>query len=118
LRVLAIAAVALALAGCAGDEKTATRPPQCTELSTRVPCTSARVGVDYPLTLHTHCGITHVYLDGRYWTIEPPQPGSGANTTSGVVQLVARHLAYFRVDGGPRYAFAPAPPDFRPPPCY
>jgi hypothetical protein len=59
-----------------------------------------------------------MFLDGRYWTIEPTQPGPGRNSITGTIQLVTDALADFRMKDGHRYAFTPAPPDYEPPVCY
>ncbi|MBA3246241.1 MAG: hypothetical protein H0T61_13855 [Actinobacteria bacterium] len=85
----------------------------------RIACTSARIGVEYALSLSTYCGVAHTYSDGRFWIIDPTQP-HGGNYINGVMTLVTRDLAQFR-GGGLRFAFKPAPSSsssFVPYPCY
>jgi hypothetical protein len=119
-RILATGVFALflmpMLIGC-GGQPTAESPQRfCSPESTRAACSSARVGVEYELSLYTHCGVGHTYFDGRYWIIEPTQPHAG-NHVDGVIQLVTKNLAHFRGEGL-QFAFEPAPSSFAPPPCY
>lgn len=102
--------------GCAG--KAPERQAElCTPKHRGEPCASARVGVEYPVALFTHCGVGYVYFAGRYWVIDPPQP-EGANELHGFVTLVAANkLVQFRGDDDRRYAFKPAPTSFSPAPC-
>jgi hypothetical protein len=123
LLAAAVVVVAVAAAGAAllrsasSGQPTAESPPRfCSPESTRPACSSAHIGVEYELSLYTHCGVGHTYFDDRYWIIEPTQPDAG-NHVDGVMQLVTRDLAYFRGEGL-RFAFEPAPSSFAPPPCY
>jgi hypothetical protein len=110
--------VVTALAGCGGDAATpAADAPLCSPRSTEQPCSRARLEVDYRVRIHTHCGVHSAYLDGRWWRVEPAQP-EGANWLAGTARLLSDDALDFRSDDGRRYAFAPASPRFRPPPCY
>lgn len=110
-RLLLLACLAPAVVACGGEA--ATKASSCSPESSRVPCTSARIGVEYALALSTHCGVGHTYFDGRYWVIDPTQPSSG-NSLHGAMTLVTRDLAQFR-GGGLRFAFKPARPALAPP---
>jgi hypothetical protein len=73
--------------------------------------------VDYRVRIAAHCGVHAAFVDGRWWRIEPAQP-EGASWLAGTARLLAPDELTFRSDDGRRYAFAPAPSSFRPPPCY
>jgi len=103
-------------AGCS-EETSQSKSVICSPRVPRVPCVSARVGVEYPLGIWTHCGVSHVYFAGRYWVIDPPQP-EGANSIEGNMTLVTPdELIQFRESDGRQYAFKPAPRSFAPSPC-
>lgn len=113
-KLLLLVCLAPVVAACGGE---ATTPPRfCSPESSRAGCESARIGVEYALSLSTHCGVGHTYFDGRLWVLDPAQP-YGGNYISGVMTLVTPNLAQFRGEGL-RYAFKPAPPAFAPPDCY
>jgi hypothetical protein len=105
-----------ALAACGGQDTAQSESTYCSPESSRAGCASVRVGVEYALSLHAHCGVGHTYFDGRFWVIDPVQP-HGANSIDGTMTLVARDLAAFR-GAGVRFAFKPAPSSFAPPACY
>lgn len=111
--------VVLIGAGCAhqSSDQEAAPPEICGPKVEQEPCTSADIGVEYPTALLSHCEIGWAYIDGRYWVIEPPQPG-GPNFVSGYAQLVTDHELSFRGNDGSRYTFKPAPESFSPPLCY
>ena len=88
----------------------------CTPKERSIPCSAAERGVEYPVTLFTHCGVGLAYFAGRYWVIDPAQP-EGTNDLFGHMTLVGDHELSFRSEDGHRYAFKPAPPEFKPPPC-
>ncbi len=114
-RLLVLVVLTLAVVGCGG--KSAAKPtPGCVPESHRAPCTAARVGIEYPFSVFTHCGVGYTYFDGRYWVIDPTQPGRG-NSLQGFMTLVTRGLAQFR-GARQHYAFKPAPPSFVLPVCY
>lgn len=115
VRLLPLLVCTVALAGC-GNERGAQAPQFCGPDVERVPCTSARTGVEYPVSVWTHCGVGHAYFAGRYWVIEPAQP-EAANSVAGVMTLVARDLVEFQTETR-RFFFEPAPRSFSPPPCY
>lgn len=102
---------------CGGQNQA--QPMVCQPESAQPGCTSAQIGVEYDLSLSTHCGISGTYFDGRLWIVEPKRPYSGSNYLTGTMQLVTKNSAQFRVGiGGRQIAFEPAPADFTPPPCY
>lgn len=103
----------LILAGC--SSAATSKPGYCSPEAKRTPCSSARTGVEYPMSLWTHCGVGYAYFAGRYWVIEPTQP-EGANSLSGVMTLITADLAEFSSEGR-RYDFKPASTSFSPPPC-
>lgn len=119
-RALSIGVIGLclmpALAACGGQDTAQSKPRYCSPESSRAGCASARIGVEYALSLHTHCGVGHTYFDGRFWVIDPVQP-HGANYINGTMTLVARDRAAFR-GAGVQFAFKPAPSSFAPPACY
>jgi hypothetical protein len=111
--------LALFLAGCGGgEEPRGADEPLCSGRGlVQHPCVDARLEVDYRLRVSTHCGVRTAYLDGRWWRIDPPQP-EGRNWLAGTARLLSSDELVFETDDGRRYAFAPAPPGFVPPPCY
>lgn len=115
-RLLVLLCLVSAVVACGGETAAKPKPRFCSPESTRVACTSARVGVEYALSLSAHCGVRHTYFDGRFWIIDPAQPYAG-NHIDGVMTLVTRNLAQFR-GAGMRFAFKPAPSFFVPPACY
>lgn len=112
---LVAAGVLLVATGCADE---AAEPAGiCTPKDRGAPCAHAKVGVEYPVALLSHCGAGWAYFAGRFWVIDPPQP-EGANGIYGVMSVVGDYeFAHFRGDDGRRYAFKPAPETFTPPPC-
>jgi hypothetical protein len=114
--LLSVVCLLLVATGCAKEAVDA-RPTICSPEMTRSPCASARVGVDYPTALFTHCGVRWAYFDGRYWVIDPPQP-EGANLVYGVMTLLSANELAFDGEDGRRYAFKRAPASFSPPLCY
>ena len=113
--VIGVLAATVTLAGCAGDTVSEAKPEHCSPASTRVPCTSARIGVEYPMAVASHCGVGSAYFDGRYWVIDPTQP-EGANEIYGVMTLVDPSLLDFTGEDF-RYVFKPAPASYSPPGC-
>lgn len=115
---VALVGIALAAAGSSGGaERRATDAPLCSPRSGQRPCTDAGLATDYRIRISTHCGFESLYFDGRWWRIDPPQP-EGRNWIAGTARLLDADELSFRADDGRRYAFAPAPPAFEPPPCY
>jgi hypothetical protein len=118
-RLAALTALVVVAQGCAGEAAldVAPRAEVCGPRIEGEPCTSARVGVEYPVAVWSHCGVGPVYFAGRYWVVEPTQP-EGSNTLQGVMQLVEEdELVAFRTEEGRQYAFKPAPTSFTPPIC-
>jgi hypothetical protein len=105
-----------ALVACGGRAAAEPTPRLCSPESSRAGCRSARIGVEYALSLYAHCGVGHTYFDGRFWIVEPTQP-HGANSIDGTMTLVAPDLAMFH-GAGVGFAFKPAPSSFAPPSCY
>lgn len=64
----------------------------------------ARIGVAYPYGVQTHCGVTELEFDGRWWRVSPPlsadlnnpPPGWDENSMPGTIVLLARNRAEFR----------------------
>ncbi len=102
--------------GCGGETAAKPNPRVCSPQSTRMGCTSARIGVEYAIALSTHCDVGRTYFDGRFWIIDRTQP-YGGNRIEGARTLVTRDLALFG-DEGLQFAFKPAPSSFVPPACY
>jgi hypothetical protein len=108
--------VTFSVVACGGQ---AQAEPRVCQPETDLPgCTSARVGVEYDLSLTTHCGIVGTYFDGRLWIVEPARPYRGGNYITGTMKLVSENAARFSGSGGRQIAFEPAPSGFTPPPCY
>jgi hypothetical protein len=105
--------------GCAGwaDDASEPRPKLCSSRDLGEPCASARVGVDYPIAIWSHCGVEQMYFGGRYWVIDPPQP-EGRNELHGLARLLAESELHFTSEDDRRYRFKPAPRSYSPPPCF
>ena len=144
-RLAALAVASAIVAGCGGadaereaESTTPARPsavggefgdpPQglCGPDSRTPPCArGAKVGVEYPYVLLTHCGIVHTYFDGRRWLAEPPLSGGHGNaprgwgnpTEEGWMRLDGRSEATFRGRSGHVARFVPAPPSYEPQLC-
>lgn len=111
-----VGALSALAAGC--TEESSTLPAICEPKHHGAPCAMAEPGVEYPVALLSHCGVSWAYFAGRYWVIDSPQP-EGNNEIHGVMSLVGDYeLAAFRGDDGRRFSFKPAPSSFKPPPCY
>jgi hypothetical protein len=103
-----------------GEEIADPMPLVCEPGIPELPCAEGvEVGLPYPLTLLTHCQLEWAYFDGRYWVPIAPvsEPGGEANFADGLMTLVSPDEAVFVADTGPKVRFAPAPEDYRPPPC-
>lgn len=103
-----------------GEEIADPMPLVCEPGIPELPCAEGvEPGVPYAVTLLTHCGLESAYLDGRYWVLPGPVPelsGEG-DFADGVMTLLSPDEAVFVADAGPEVRFAPAPEDYRPPPC-
>lgn len=114
--VFALVCLLSVVAGCSGEEAATAKPLFCSPKIATAPCGHARVGVEYPVALWSHCGVSQAYFGGRYWVIEPAQP-EGANYLDGVMTIHDSTLAEFRSKDR-RFHFKPAPNPFSPPLCY
>ena len=73
------------------------------------PCgPGAEIGKRYPYILHTHCGISSVHFDGRWWVADPmlifvgghPPPGWDNPKARGKIELIAQDRARFTNKSG------------------
>jgi hypothetical protein len=128
VRLLSLAVVSLALAGCSGVPFTAERdesddfraPLVCVPKHKALPCThGVEQGRAYEFNLATHCGIEWAYFDGRYWTSQGPQakPPDWAGITAGKMVLQRPDFAIFHADQGGGARFVPVRGSYRPPAC-
>jgi hypothetical protein len=85
-------------------------------------CTGpVRLGVSYPYTLPTHCGVLGAYFNGRLWRASPaltdgshnPPPGWANPFQVGAMRLRSATRAEFRSAAGLRASFRPAPRGWR-----
>jgi hypothetical protein len=105
--------------GSEAGEASASWDAICEPASTIEPCTSAEIGVVYPVALEGHCEIEVAYIDGRYWLTASghPEPSGGMGVVPGAIVLHSREEALFEGDDGAEVTFVPAPPRYVPPPC-
>lgn len=79
----------------------------------------AEIGERYPYTLYTHCGIGHVFFDGRTWVprgqlvegMLPSPQGLGDPFEKGTMRLITEELLRFTGRSGGRVGFEPLPRD-------
>jgi hypothetical protein len=85
-------------------------------------CTGpVKLGVSYPYTLPTHCGVVGAYFNGRLWRASPPltdgsgnpPPGWANPFQVGTMRLRSATWAEFRTRAGLRASFRPAPRGWR-----
>jgi hypothetical protein len=66
------------------------------------------IGVPYPVSVYTHCGLRHVEFDGSNWEISGvlsdgsfnPPPGFGNPFDNGTVTLITYDRARYRSEFG------------------
>jgi hypothetical protein len=88
------------LAGCqlADSWLNPTIPP-------RIELVDPQIGVSYPFTVHTHCGLDDATIDGETWLFagEPganPPPGFMNPVDAGVIVLLDEDHAVYTRSGG------------------
>jgi hypothetical protein len=120
LLLLALLGFALGGIGVGDTSETVTEPAGvlCEPVSNVEPCTSAAIGVGYPVVLQGHCEIEWAYFDGRYWVPASGRPArsGGMDIVPGVMLMHAEDEASFQGDSG-EVVFAPAPAGYVPPSC-
>lgn len=68
----------------------------------------AQLGIAYPYSVRTHCGVTIMQFDGRWWKVSPPlsedpynpPPGWDDNVERGTIRLLSHDQAEFRTSRG------------------
>jgi hypothetical protein len=75
----------------------------------------ARLNVEYPYRLFTHCGVLATRFDGRQFYVEAIDPStvaSGLNNPEelGSMTLISSHVAVFRTSTGNLIRFVDSPP--------
>jgi hypothetical protein len=106
--------------GVGGSSETMTESAGvlCEPVSNVEPCTSAEVGIGYPVVVQGHCEIEWAYFDGRYWVPASgrPAPSGGMDVVPGMMLMNAEDEVSFQGDSG-EVVFVPAAAGYAPPPC-